>query len=71
METVGLFTMSLWALRKILSFLPNIYNFLISFSGGLMSQVIVIFLIVKIVPIFAVVLEKVARLFVWLMHKFE
>lgn len=71
METVGLCTMSLWALRKILSFVPDVFDLLMSFSGGLISQFLIIFFIMKIVPIFAVLFEKTIKAFIWLMHKFE
>ena len=71
METVGLCTMSLWALRKILSFVPDVFDLLMSFSGGLISQFLIIFFIMKIVPIFAVLFEKAVKAFIWLMHKFE
>ena len=71
METVGLCTMSLWALRKILSFVPDVFDLLMSFSGGLISQFLIIFFIMKIVPIFAVLFEKAIKEFIWLMHKFE
>lgn len=71
METVGLCTMSLWALRKMLSLVPNVFEFLMSFSGGLISQFLIIIFIVKIVPLFAVLFEKAIKAFIWLMHKFE
>lgn len=71
METVGLCTMSLWALRKLLSFLPTVFNYLMTFSGGLISQVIVIFFMVKILPILADLFEKAVKAFIWFMHKFE
>ena len=71
MEAAGIFTYCLWALRKLLSFIPDIFNFLMTFSGGLISQIIVIFFLVKIVPLFAEWFEKAVKAFIWLMHKFE
>ena len=71
METTGLCTMSLWALRKLLSFIPDVFNFLMTFSGGLISQVLVIIFLVKILPLFAALFEKAAKAFIWLMRKFE
>ena len=71
METVGILTMCLWLARKALEFLPKIFDVLMSFSGGLISQLLVIFICVKIVPLFAVLFEKIVRAFIWLMHKFE
>ncbi len=70
-NTVGIAQMSLWAVRKILEFLPNVFNFLMSFSGGLISQILVIIFLVKIVPIFADIFEKLVKAFIWFMHKFE
>lgn len=63
--------MSLWALRKILSLVPNVFEFLMSFSGGLISQFLIIIFIMKIVPLFAVLFEKAIKAFIWFMHKFE
>lgn len=71
MQTVGLCTMSLWLVRKILDILPRIAEYLMSFSGGLASQLILIFICVKVVPIFAELFEKAVKAFIWFLHKFE
>lgn len=71
MQTVGLFTMALWAVRKVVSFLPSIFDVLTNLSGGLISQLLVIFFCIKILPLFVELFVKGVQAFVWFLHKFE
>ena len=71
MQTVGLFTIALWAVRKVISFLPKIFEILTTFSGGLISQLLVLFFCIKILPLFVELFVKGVQAFVWLLHKFE
>lgn len=71
METVGVFTMTLQLIRRLLPFLLEILEKLTALSGGLIGQIIALFLIYKLAPVLANVIEWGINIFMKLLVKFE
>lgn len=71
METVGVFTMTLQLIRRLLPFLLEILEKLTALSGGLIGQIIALFLIYKLAPVLANVIDWGINIFMKLLVKFE
>ena len=71
METVGVFTMTLRLIRRLLPFLLEILEKLTALSGGLIGQIIALFLIYKLAPVLANVIDWGINIFMKLLVKFE
>jgi hypothetical protein len=70
-ETVGIFTLSLRLVRKLLPFLLDIIDKLTALQGGLIGQLIALFLIWKFAPLLADFIGWALEIFIKLLEKFE
>ncbi len=71
MEQVGIFTLCLQTVRRLWGYIPKIFGWLCSFEGGLLSELILILIIFKIVPVIVEVIIKICNAIIWLVKKFE
>lgn len=71
MEQVGIFTMLYRLIKWLLPFLLEILEKVTAYSNGLLGQIIALFLIYKLCPVIANVIDVGANIFIKLLKKFE
>ena len=67
----GVLTMTLQLARRLIDFLPKILEFLSTFQGGLLGELLVLFLVARFLP---PLIDVIFKIFDWvggLMKHFE